>query len=72
MKSLIKIRLRLRVIPIITIPPLKIMVRGMAKENSRKKRRIVKEIIHLQFVMGKQTHLFLLWKYWPCWKHLQS
>jgi hypothetical protein len=31
------------------------MVRGMAKENSTKERRMVKEIIHLQFLMGKQS-----------------
>jgi hypothetical protein len=53
-KSRIQIRLRLRITPIITIPPLKRMARGMAKENSRKERRMVKEIIHLQFLMGKQ------------------
>jgi hypothetical protein len=41
-KSRMHIRLRLRIAPIITIPPLKRMVRGMAKENSRKERRIVK------------------------------
>jgi hypothetical protein len=27
----------------------------MAKENSRKKRRMVKEIMHLRFLMGKQS-----------------
>jgi hypothetical protein len=31
------------------------MERGMARENSRKERRMVKEIIHLQFLMGKQS-----------------
>jgi hypothetical protein len=31
------------------------MVRGMAKENSRKEIRMVKGIIHLQFLMGKHS-----------------
>jgi hypothetical protein len=54
--SRIQIRLRLRISPIITtIPPLKIMERGMAKENSRKEIRMVKEIMHLRFLMGKQS-----------------
>jgi hypothetical protein len=35
--------------------PSKKMERGMAKENSRKERRMVKEIMHLRFLMGKQS-----------------
>jgi hypothetical protein len=59
-KSRIQIQLRLRITPIVTIPPCKIMVSGMlSKKNSRKERRMVKEIIHLQFSMGKQS-LFVL------------
>jgi hypothetical protein len=45
----------LRITTIITRPPTEIMVRGMAKENSRKERRMFKEIIHLKFLMGKQS-----------------
>jgi hypothetical protein len=55
-KSRINIRLRLRITPITTtIPPLKKVEKGMAKENSRKERRTVKEITHLRFLMGKQS-----------------
>jgi hypothetical protein len=35
------------------------MDRGMAKENSRKERRMVKEIMHLRLLMGKQS-LFVI------------
>jgi hypothetical protein len=35
--------------------PSKKMARGMARENSRKERRMVREIMHLQFLMGKQS-----------------
>jgi hypothetical protein len=36
-------------------PPSQKMERGMEKENSRKKRKMVKEIIHLQFLMDKPS-----------------
>jgi hypothetical protein len=36
-------------------PPLKKVERGMAKENSRKERRMVKKIMHLQLLMDKQS-----------------
>jgi hypothetical protein len=35
--------------------PSKRMERGMAKENLRKETRMVKEIMHLRFLMGKQS-----------------
>jgi hypothetical protein len=31
------------------------MERGMARENSRKERKMVKEIMHIRFLMGKQS-----------------
>jgi hypothetical protein len=57
--SRIQILLRLRVTQIITIRPLKRMVRVITKENSRKERRMVKEIIHLQLLMGKQSLFYV-------------
>jgi hypothetical protein len=36
-------------------PPSQKMERGMVRENSRKERKMVKDIIHLQFLMDKQS-----------------
>jgi hypothetical protein len=36
-------------------PPLKKVEKGMVKVNSRKERNMVKDIIHLQFLMDKQS-----------------
>jgi hypothetical protein len=64
-RSRTQIQLRLRIIPIITtIPPLKIMEIGMANENPRKERRMVKEIMHLRLFIGKQSLFFPLVEIW--------
>jgi hypothetical protein len=38
-----------------TTPPLKKVEKGMVKENSRKEKKMVKDIIHLQLLMDNQS-----------------
>jgi hypothetical protein len=60
MKSRIHVLLRLRIFQItITIPPHKKIEGGTVRENSKKERKMVKDIIHLQFLMDRQS-LFVL------------
>jgi hypothetical protein len=55
-KSRVQMRLRLRITAMTTtIHPHKKMERGMEKEHSRKKRRMVKRIMILGFLFEKQS-----------------